>query len=341
MARLGLAAAIFSAIAAPYILILSNAKGRFTIGDSGKFNVIWMVNGVPYQNWQGGPPENGRPIHPTRQLSANPAIFEFATPIAGTYPPWYDPIYWNEGARIAWRPRDFARALLTQLRLYGFLIHHRQTPLVFALLVLLVLAPRRRQFLARCKPLWPALLLGAAPFVMYAPVHAEGRYLAAFFVLLWTSLFFAALPGIDQHDRRVPIAIASVAAVLMLLEAVSVTIPSAPIRYAHDAAVASPDEAQYEIARDLQALGLKRGDRVAMVSGQQSYSWARLAGARITMDIAFNGTAMNEWPKAREIAGRHGAAFVIAPAIEGVVDQPGWRRLGNTATFAYPLASLK
>jgi hypothetical protein len=90
---LGLSTATFAAIAVPYIWILSNAKSRFTVGDSGRSNIIWMVNGVPYYNWQGGPSDNGKPIHPTRQLSSNPAIFEFATPVGGTYPPWYDPIY--------------------------------------------------------------------------------------------------------------------------------------------------------------------------------------------------------------------------------------------------------
>jgi len=73
-------------------------------------------------NWQGGPSDNGAPIHATRQISSNPAIFEFATPIGGTYPPWYDPIYWSQGAKIAFRPGDFARALLRQIQLYGYLV---------------------------------------------------------------------------------------------------------------------------------------------------------------------------------------------------------------------------
>ncbi|MBZ5611967.1 MAG: hypothetical protein LAP38_27210 [Acidobacteriia bacterium] len=335
--RIGLAAALFIAITAPYIWMLSSAKGRFTFGDSGKFNVIWMVNGVPYHNWQGGPGDNGRPIHPTRQLSANPAIFEFATPVAGAYPPWYDPIYWNEGARIAWRPADFANALVRQLRLYGYLVHHRQTPLVFALLLMCVLTPSKRRILGRFQPLWPVLALGIAPFAMYAPIHAEGRYLAPFFVLLWTALFFSFLPGIE--NSRVALAIAAVAALLMLVEAVTVAITSAPIGSAHDAAENAPQRLHYDIARNLEALGLKRGDPVAIVSGDFPYYWARLSGARITMEISL--TAQSQWPEAREIVARHGAAFVIAPSSAGVVNQPGWRPLGNTGTFAYPLASLK
>ncbi len=333
--RTALAAALFLAIVSPYVWMLSSAEGRFTFGDSGKFNVIWMVNGVPYRNWQGGPPENGRPLHPTRQLSTGPAIFEFAAPVGGTYPPWYNPIYWNEGARIAWRPTDFARALLTQARLYGYLLQHRQIPLVFALIVLLILTPAKREIPRRLHPLWPVLLLGAAPFAMYAPVHAEARYLASFFILLWTALFVGVFRGIQEPDARASRAIAAVAASLMFAEALAAAFPPSPIRYAHDAPAVDSARQQYEIARSLEALGLKPGDSVAIVSSDLPYSWARLARARITMEVS---AAV---PTALEIACQHNIRFVVAPAAPALSDQPGWLPLGNTATSAYPCTSEK
>lgn len=317
-----LSAVIFVAIAAPYVAMLSNAKGRFTVGDSAKFNLIWNVNGVPNSNWQGGPADKGRPIHPTRQLSANPSIFEFDGPVAGTYPPWYDPIYWNEGARIALRPGDFARASVEQIRLYGYLVFHRQVPLLFALLASFSLARAKREFLGKLKPVWPVLVLGAVPFAMYAPVHAEARYLAPFFVLLWTALFF---------DQRIPLAISATVALLMLAGATAtLSVPRA-------------NDYQFEIAQKLESLGLKRGDRVAIVDGDLPYYWARLAGARITMEISFAADLTckycprleTQWDRAKRIASSRGALFVIAPSIAGVVDQPGWQPLGHTGAFAY------
>jgi len=127
--------AIFAAIVGLYIWALSEAKGRFTWGDSAWLNVAIHVNGVPYVNWQGGPESSGQPIHPTRQLSMRPPIFEFATPIPGTYPPWYDPAYWNEGVRITRSPRDWAAAVKHQIRLYAILLI-LQLPLLFAFAVL-------------------------------------------------------------------------------------------------------------------------------------------------------------------------------------------------------------
>jgi hypothetical protein len=333
LARWCLAAATFAIIAAPYIGILSNAKSRFTFGDSGRWNVIWMVNRVPFYNWQGGPADNGAPIHPTRQISSNPAIFEFATPIGGTYPPWYDPIYWSQGARIAFRPGDFARALLRQIQLYGYLVHHRQLPLVFALATLFLLAADTRRVLAGIRQFWPVLLLGATPFAMYAVVHAEARYLAPFFVLLWTALMAGLLAGLDANlDRGVLLSIVTVAAALVLVEAVTVTPPAAPTRL------------HYEVAQNIQRLGLKRGDPVAIVTGDLDYFWARLVGARIIMQVEFGKPSCPncqklpaEWEKAKQILAANGAVLIVSPCIPGVVDQPGWQPLGVTGAYAYRL----
>ncbi len=325
--RMLLTCAVFAVTAAPYVWALSEAKGRFTFGDSAKLNVAWHVNGLPNSNWQGGPGGNGRPVHPPRQLSTEPVIFEFAKPIVGTYPPWYDPGYWNEGVRIAYRPREFARAIVEQVRLYGYWLHHRQLPLLFALLALFLLSSSKNGVAGRLKTLWPVLALGAMPFAMYAPVHAESRYLTPFFVLLWTALFCAVL-----EDRRISLAIATTAALFMLVETST-------------AAFAAPNEPpaqlHFEIARELHALGLNSGDRVAIVHGDLPYYWAWLADARVTLQISFDDAnyarRQAEWTKAAGVLSSQDAAFLVSPALDGVTDQPGWRRLGTSQVFAYPV----
>ena len=85
---------------APLILLLSHQKGRFTFGDSGSMNYAWYVSPRTFtRNWQGEVPGSGTPVHPTRQLLRAPSLFEFDGPVVGTYPPWTDPSYWNEGLR--------------------------------------------------------------------------------------------------------------------------------------------------------------------------------------------------------------------------------------------------
>ncbi len=332
--RVWLTAALFAAISAPYVLVLSASKGRLTIGDSGRLNVVWMVNGVPYYNWQGGPAANGRPIHPARPLSASPDVLEFAAPIHATYPLWYDPSYWNDGVRVAWRAGDFASAVLREVRLYGYLIFHRQIPLLFAVVVLGLLAARH-QLIQSWRPLWPLLVFSSAPFVMYAFVHAEGRYLAPFFVLLWSALALGVLWAVTPENPKVPLTIASVASILMLIAAIAAVRPLEPIRSAHDTSSRSlaPDEKQFQIATQLSRLGLKPGDPVAILTGDLPYSWARLVGARITMEAGVRNA--QDWSKARAILERYPAGFVVAPRIEGVVNQAGWMELGQTGAYVY------
>ncbi len=97
--RLGyvlLVTSCFLAVSAPWLVALSRAKGRFTFGDSGRLNYSALVSpGGRIINWQGAPPGSGIPVHATRQLVKNPPVYEFATPVGGTYPPSFDPSYWN------------------------------------------------------------------------------------------------------------------------------------------------------------------------------------------------------------------------------------------------------
>lgn len=100
---LGLALAIlaFGGISAPWIATLSHAKGRWTYGDTGRLNYFWYVN-----DGAQGDPAYGRILHPPRELSRSPVVYEFAEPVRGTYPLWYDPSY---GTRVC--ARDLISAL--------------------------------------------------------------------------------------------------------------------------------------------------------------------------------------------------------------------------------------
>ena len=97
-AFLGLLA--FALVAGPWVALLSRAKNRFTFGDVGKvaFARFYDRPWHPFF-WQG---ENGTgtPIHPVRQLLAKPRLFEFATPVGGSYPPSFDSTYWTDGVRV-------------------------------------------------------------------------------------------------------------------------------------------------------------------------------------------------------------------------------------------------
>src|ERR1700739_3121464 len=86
----------------PPLLPLATPTSHFyppmTYGVTGELNYAFHVNHLPHwTNWQGGPPEFGKPIHPTRQLLEDLPVFEFGAPFKSTYPPYNNMAYWYQG----------------------------------------------------------------------------------------------------------------------------------------------------------------------------------------------------------------------------------------------------
>jgi hypothetical protein len=108
-------------IASPLITALSTKYGHLTYGESGKLSywteVLQVNRGRPsYVHWQGDPPGSGIPEHPTRKIFQDPDIYEFASPIVSTYPPWFGTSYWNAGAAVRFDARKQAWAIVSNLK---------------------------------------------------------------------------------------------------------------------------------------------------------------------------------------------------------------------------------
>ena len=345
VAKLAVAVAAFLLIAGPYIAFLSHWKHRLTYGDSGRYNVVWMLNGVPYYHWQGQPAGSGTPLHPTRQISTDPPAYEFAAPVAGTYPPWYDPIYWNEGARPHYRLGEFAAAAVRSGKYYEYLIHRRQLALLAGLLILIVAIPRKMLLARRLAANWALLAFGLFPFVMYALVHQDSRFLSSFFVLVWMGLFAATLESMPGILTGVVRSVVIVVGALMLIECLIVaTAKETPGTQDVSIAGTFPNP-HWEVARQLTLLGIQAGDRVAVVGNHLPYFWARLARVKIVSEVLLTDPACGgvgceaestaRWLKVKDALAATGAKVLVSPCVHGVVDQPGWAELGGTGVFAY------
>jgi len=107
-----------------------------------------------------------------------------------------------------------------------------------------------------------------------------------------------------------------------------------------DALIANAELCAAMTRAGVQALGLKKGDRVAIVS-DLDYSWARLAGVRVTMQVDFGQKGPAQWEKAKKILSANGVVMVMSPHVPGVVDQPGWQQLGETGVYVYELVTLE
>jgi 4-amino-4-deoxy-L-arabinose transferase-like glycosyltransferase len=363
--RVVMATVVFFSIASIYFVALSQAKGYATFGDSWKVNYAFGVNGAPLIHWQGEPAGSGTPEHPTRKILDSPPLYEFATPIRGTYPPWTDPSYWYAGIRPHFEIGQQFRTVLHNITLYYGLFFSEPpvTPvLICAFLFLLLQAQVKPSVVVKeIVGYWPLLLPAVAALGMYALVHVEGRYVGPFVVLLWGVLFSSVtLPDRRQSStlfRHVLIAITiTIAAVLI--------IPVGREAYRAGRDLINRNEAsasviwmaptQWQVAEYLSQSGIRPGDKVASIASPGWNHWARLAQVRVIAEIPDparfweSNTVVRE--RAMKTFASIGAKAIVAtplPMKELVVRSPGeqrpapsvvgWQRIGNSDYYVHIL----
>ena len=293
----GLALLGCALVAAPFVGALSLQKGRLTPGDKGRLAYAWTVNEVEWiAHWQGEPEGSGVPAHPTRRLAEHPAVFEFASPIGGTYPPWYDPSYWYEGLEVRFDAsrqwRRIREHTWPQLRR---VFRGRPVEAVLwgaaALALAATLLPERRRIARRALVVHLTLALPAlATLLMYLPVLVRPRYCGGALLLLGLALLSAFRWPRSRWRRR---AAGTVLAAFLLL---MVGVVGPPLRRGAGRAIGDIREngvadlsahVHLTVAERLRAAGLAEGDRIAHIGNSQIAYWARLARLGIVAEIPY------------------------------------------------------
>jgi len=289
--RLMLTLAVFAALAGPWAWLLTKAKERFTMGDAGKMNYAAQVNGFyPWDVWQGDapPPGCGKPIHPVRQLLDKPAVFEFAEPVGGTYPVWYDPSYWHDGVKPHFDANQQWHVLSEQLGIYVDLFCREQGLITFPVLLLLLARGRRAGTLRALMSMWWLALPALAALGAYALVHVESRYVGPFMLMLLGAILPAVgLPRCETSSRVLGCAaVAMLAAVLLLAGYNAWPACKEALTDARNRKESRPNP-HWVTAQAMAKAGLQPGDQIGHI-GQavRSWSyWARLADVRITAEL--------------------------------------------------------
>jgi len=330
---LAIATLMFAIVSAPLVAVLSYKVGRFTFGDSGWLNYSAFVSpGVGVRNWQGEPPASGVPVHPTRLIFQHPPVFEFATPIGGTYPPTYDPAYWNVGRRWTFDLRAQTSAIARHLPMYAELLLHSQSGLLAGVVALLAVG--RKPALVAILRGWPLLAMCFAAFGIYALVHAETRFLCAYVAILWITI----LTGV-----RLPRQVGSEKLASALLWAVAITLQISVLSStAHAWRDADPCSArpQVEVAEELNRIGIHAASKVAVLGDGDWAFWAGLAHLRIVAEIGsadvpeFWASAAQQKTKIYELLAKAGASAVVTPPPPAAITpDDSWVRLGHTPYY--------
>src|SRR5205807_3914272 len=275
----------------PFVLISGSLAGGFfltgqgvTLGESGKLNYAWNVNGLPFVNWQGESPGSGRPVHPTRKIFPSPPVYEFAAPIGGTYPPWYDPAYWYEGVKLRVDPNAHLANLVRSAGLLLGMLLRAQGSLLINGLLLLYVGRRGWLFLLDVRPCGVLLIPPIAAVGIFSLIWLELRYIGAFVALFWLGLF-SALTFVESPEIQRVIKGITVAMLAMLLMAVSFTSYEEVLKGLLARQHSFP---QWTVAQGIQQFGLHPGDGVGVIlppPGPVGAYWARLSRVRIIAEI--------------------------------------------------------
>ena len=268
--------ACFAVVAAPFAIALSMKRGALTLGESGKLNYGWEVVGARRStHWQGEPGDLGKPVHPTRMLLMSPVpVYEFAEPVAGSYPPWYDASYWYQGIAPHFKLMEQMRVLGLNVR--TMLIYLATTP-AFLVCLLAVLWSRKRPRMN-----WALILPVAAGIAMYCIVFIDKRYIAGFFAVLWmTVLSGVSLPKWKYTD------VSAQALALLFVAALLVWLRPAFAMSVKDAVSGHEGEANvsWMMAQRFSELGVKPGERIAYIGSTMSADWVRLAQAKVVAEV--------------------------------------------------------
>jgi hypothetical protein len=333
--RILFAVLIFSMIAGPCILLLSRTKHRLTFGDVGKIGYAESMNPIPQAFFWQGDERSGTPTHPPRRILTDPAIFEFGAPVGGSYPPSYDMSYWLEGVKIHFNVPGQLR-ILRQSAGTLFLIFLDQIEFAVAVAILFFVHQQRQQVFLCIVRFWPLWVVPASACVAYSLVLVENRYLAPFLVFLWLTLFVAVIPYFGGYSRRL--------AVAAIVGALLITGLKTSKHFVSDLAAMGHQENEFwQAAQGLHRLGVRPGEKVAIITGPANAHWARLAGVKIVAELPVGQEGIfwrgDESARTRVygafLATGSRAVIVKDPPVDAVRDS--WTQLGNSSFYAHLL----
>jgi 4-amino-4-deoxy-L-arabinose transferase-like glycosyltransferase len=368
--------AVFLLLSLPYAAVLSDANGRWMFSDAGRLNYAWEINQVKrWSHWQGEEVVHGKPVHPTRKIHDNPPMYEFGAPFKVTYAPWYDPSYWYEGVKVTVdlqrQMSVFARNSAELLFFlanspgpsapsrpayysFGHRIGGSVGPLLTLVCVLVLVNLGRVSSFRRIADYWFVLVPIAAVFGAYALLHFEGRYLAAYVVVLWMVLFRSVAIPHSQDSRGTCTAILASAALITTIT-LAIGTGRAVLREARNFAKGFTEApflqsgyTDWKVAKYLNESGLRAGDRVGSVGWTYSAYWARMARVRVVAEIP-----KDEFPEASRVAfwssdaasravaiqlfREVGARAVVATDVPVGSAPENWKRIENTHYYVYVL----
>ena len=343
-----LAVGVFLLISLPFILLISNAKGKLTIGEAGTVTFVREVMVIPYPHWQGDPQRNIFPAHPSRVIHISPYVYEFGEPIGGTYPITTDPAYWYEGIPVQVSIGDLLIRLFASGIYFLDLFFEKLGILVACIIALYIMSQRTKRTFFEIVNQWILVIPAIVAFGLYGMVLVAGRYIGAFVLLFWADILANIhLPALP-HNKSWMNVLSGIAALGLIVNIVLFNLdgftrlnPSVEAGFVEPSA---PPARPLAVAQMLEELGVKAGDKVGVIGYAHDSFWARLMKVKITTqmldedaELLWRGDDAMEQSVLQAFADA-GVRAVIAEFVPDNVELDGWLQVGDSNYYIYVFA---
>ena len=266
------AALVCALLVTPYVAALTKTLGHFTVGESGRLNYAWFVDGTETGPWVDGGAVF--PFFPGPIVLNVPRVFRIPRLEGVTYAPWYDAARFDKRSRATLNLHGELRQLYIHLHALQEGIPTRSALLV-PMIILICGAPRA--FLRRLTAAW----FCATPIVivigMYLLVHLVDRFMIGFSLVLW-GLAYSCI-SVPSNSRLL--------ARRALLSGVAVFGACALPGLLHNLASPAQDliERDVLVAEAMPNCGVRPGDSVGLIGDGQVAYWAHWAQVSVVAEI--------------------------------------------------------
>lgn len=325
MPRILIAFFVFMLVSGPLIYAVSKKAHHLTFSEIGKLTYAWYTN-TAYECWRSGYPNCPKLPHPARKISTEPLVYEYATPIIGSYPVWYNPAYWFCGLKPHFNLVGQLVVLKRSLGEYFELFFHMMLFLTFACLVLFYITGRKWKCFKDITSEWIFLAPAIFSIVMYSLVMIKFRYLGPFILLFWLGIFSALRLSDSKPANSIIIVLVTI---LLFTSGLSYDF----LKEGKNASALM----HYKVASELEKSGVKSGDKVGVVGLEYGLYWVRLAKCRVIAEIPTeeenNFWLLDDKSKVYEKFKNAGAKILVSERGPSNLSKIGWRKIDGTSYY--------
>jgi hypothetical protein len=261
-------------LVSPFVIALSRTLGHFSVGESGRLNYAWFVDGTETGSWEAG--SASFPFFPGPVVLNSPRVFRVPRLEGVTYAPWYDAARFDKRSRATFRFRSQVRQFVINLKNLEAEILGLQSALFVCLVILICFAPKA--FRVAFAGAWFCTLPVVMVIAMYLLVHLVDRFTIGFLLVLW---------GVAYACIRIPANLQFLAQRALLATVAVFGLYAIPGLLLHVASSSTnPLRRDVLVAEALPNHGLVRGDSVGLIGNGQEAYWAHWTGVSIVAEVA-------------------------------------------------------